>query len=368
MMKYHAIFPIVFLFFMFTAAGCRRETPAQPAPPPPLVTTAVATAADVPVKITEIGTCAPSERVEIKAQVTGKILGVYFEDGADVEAGAILFKIDPAPYSAELARAQAEVVENEARLSDATREWERVKSITVPGAISKQDLDSRKSKVEVAEAVLASSRVAVETSKINLDWCVIRAPITGRLGRRTVDAGNVVWPATGQTLVTIARVDPIYCEFNIPETELPSVREHLKSGALPVEIVEPDTKNKPAAGTLTFWNNEIRRDTGTVLLRATIPNETRRFWPGQFVHASLVLEIHKNAVLVPARAVQISAKGSFVYVVQAAGTAEMRPVAAGALVGDNVWVRDGLAAGEKVVTDGHVLVAPGAPVREAASK
>lgn len=352
------------LFLIGAPFACRRAAPSAPEPPPPLVLAAAADSADVPIKLIEIGSCAPKEKVEIRAQVSGKILSIHFEDGDDVEAGALLFKIDPAPYAAELARANAQLLENQARLDDAKREYERVKDLGDKGAISKQDVDTKKNRIAVAQATIAASEADITNAKISLEWCEIRAPLSGRLGRRLVDAGNLVRPESQQTLVTIQRVDPIYVEFYIPESELPAVRAKQASGALAVFVSEPDTKNKAAAGSLTFWDSEIKRETGTVMLRATLPNETRRFWPGEFVHIELILEMQKNAVLVPARAVQTSAAGPFVYIIKSDGTAESRSVVPGPRQGEKTVIQSGVAAGERVITDGHILVMPGKAVRE----
>ncbi|MBI3817926.1 MAG: efflux RND transporter periplasmic adaptor subunit [Planctomycetes bacterium] len=365
------ISPIIIIFL--SAAACRREAALPPAPPPPLVSAAVSETADVPVKITEIGVAAARERVEVRPQVAGRIINIEFQDGADVDAGAVLFKIDAAPYEADLAKAEADLQQNEAWLADAAREYERVKNLGDKGAISKQDVDTKKSRVAVQEAAAASSRAMVANAKINLDWCVIRAPFAGRLGRRLVDKGNVVRPDSAPALAVLESVDPIYIEFHVTEDQLQDVRARQGGGALRVEAVEPPNSNiingghintPPAVGTLTFLDSEIGRETGNILLRATVPNPTRRFWPGQFVHVHLILEITKNAVLVPARAVQLSAAGPFVYVIKNDGAAELRIVKTGAREGDRVVIREGLAANEKVITDGHILVVPGSPVRE----
>jgi membrane fusion protein, multidrug efflux system len=364
----------------FALAACRRSPPPAPPPPPPLVTAAAAATADVPVTLTEIGTCVARETVKIRAQVSGRIVGIHFEDGAEVAEGALLFTIESATYAAELARARAELQENLATLEEGRRELERMKSLVDQGGVSRQEVDARKSRVEVGEALVASSRAAIESAEVKLGWCAIRSPIAGRSGRRRVDVGNVVRPEEDAELLVLHRMDPLYVEFSIPEQELDRVRAARSREALRVRVLqagagqaapssEPssdgDGNAQPVSGELTFIDSAVRRDTGTVLLRATVPNEGRRLWPGQFVKAELVLETLRNAVVAPQRAVQIAASGPYVYVVKPDSTAEMRPVVRGPRHGESVVIAKGLAAGERVITDGHLLVAPGAPVREA---
>jgi multidrug efflux system membrane fusion protein len=282
-----------------------------------------------------------------------------------VKRGDLLFTIDPRPYRAQLDSAQASLARNVAELELARLEFGRVQALLKTDAISQQDHDSRLSAVAVSEAQVRLSRAAVETAKLNLEYCFIRSPIDGRAGQRLVDLGNVVTPtatAPGGLLV-IQRLDPMYADFSIPENDLTTVQRAVAGGAARVEVRLPDETDQPRGGALTFLDNAVQDGTGTVKLRASIPNADWHFWPGRFVKVRLVLGTQKGAVLVPATATQTSAKGPFVYVVKDDSTAELRSVTVGQRQGDLVAVAQGLKGGERVVTAGQLAVTPGGQVR-----
>jgi multidrug efflux system membrane fusion protein len=212
---------------------------------------------------------------------------------------------------------------------------------------------------------------------VQLSYCFIRSPIDGRAGQRLVDIGNVVNPGggsgnngsgngasgNGNALLVIERLDPIYADFTISQNSLMNVQQQMREGRLRAEVSLPETSDDPVIGQLTFLNNAVENTTGTVNLRATIPNGGHRFWPGRLVNIRLVLSTIHQAVLVPASAPQMSAKGSFVYVVKEDSTAEQRPVSLGQRQGDLIVVETGVQAGERVVTNGQLGVTPGGKVR-----
>ncbi len=216
--------------------------------------------------------------------------------------------------------------------------------------------------IENARAAVRADQAAVESARLQLAYTEIRAPIAGRAGQRLVDLGNVVTANTG-SLLTIQRLDPIYADFTVTENDLTAVQQHLARGAPTVEVRLPDEPAAPVNGTVTFLDTAVQDGTGTVKLRATLPNPTRRLWPGRFVKVRLILSRLPRAVLVPAAAPQVSATGPFVYVVRPDSTAELRPVTLGQRQDDLIVVAKGLAAGERVVTTGHLAVAPGGKVR-----
>jgi multidrug efflux system membrane fusion protein len=216
--------------------------------------------------------------------------------------------------------------------------------------------------VDNARASVAANQAAVESARLQLAYTEIRSPIEGRAGQRLVDLGNVV-TANTTALLSIQRLDPIYAEFTVTETDLSAVQRHMSRGPLAVEIRLPDQADALIPGTLTFLDNAVQEASGTVKLRATVPNREHRLWPGRFVNVRLVLGQLKDAVLIPAPAPQVSARGSFVYVVKDDGTAELRPVTLGQRQGDLVVVTQGVKAGERVVTTGQIGVAPGGKVR-----
>jgi multidrug efflux system membrane fusion protein len=342
-------------------AGCGKKTEATLERPPAPVTVASAVTQDVPVYIDAVGKMVAREVVSIQPQVSGRVIKLHFTDGADVKAGDPLFTIDPRPFQAQVNQAEANLAQSEAALSLAKVTFARVDSVSDPRAVSRQDYDTKKNAVESAEALVKQNRAAVESARLNLEYATIRSPIDGRAGQRGVDAGNVVTANNGSLLV-IQRLDPIYADFTVTESQLADVQRNMAKRTLRVEVRLPDDDSAPRNGTLTFLDNSIQEGTGTVKLRATLPNRDRRFWPGRFANVRLILAMQQQAVLVPAEAPQVSAKGPFVYVVNQDSTAELRPVTPGQRQGDRIVISQGLKAGERVVVQGQLGVTPGGKV------
>jgi multidrug efflux system membrane fusion protein len=341
-------------------AGCGRAPAAANQAGPP-VQIAVATSGDVPLYIDEIGRTTAREMVAIRPQVSGQITGIHFKDGADLHKGDLLFKIDPRPYQASLDQAKASWASAKASLQLANDDWARYQSLD-PRSISRSDYDAKKNAVAVDEALVEAGSASIETAAVNLDYCTIRSPIDGLAGQRLVDMGNVVTANSDTVLLTIQRMDPIYADFTVNENDLTQVRNYLAKGTLKVEVRSPTDPDHPRDGDLTFLDNAVQDGTGTVKLRGTMGNADRKFWPGQFVNVRLVLQVLKNAVLVPASAIQLAQTGSYVYVVKDDGTAEPRPVEVGQRQGEEVVIAKGVSEGEKVVTMGQMLVIPGKAV------
>ena len=352
---------------LLVIAGCTNGGAAEqkagvgPQRPPAVVTVAAAVTQDVPVYVDEVGRCVAREAVSVQPQVSGRITAIHFTDGADLKNGDLLFTIDPRPYEAQLHSAEATLAQQKAALDLAKLQFQRAADLIGTKAIAQQDYDTRKNAVDVAAAQVRQSEAAVETARLNLEYTAIHSPINGRAGHRLVDIGNVVAANTG-SLLSIQRVDPIYADFTVTENELSEVRRHMSHGDLRTEVRLPDEPDQPLMGELTFLDNEVQDTTGTVMLRATVPNASHRLWPGQFVRVRLVLNTVRGAVLVPAVAPQTSAKGSFLYVVKEDATAELRPVRLGQRQGDLMVVEQGLKAGERVITSGQLTVMPGAKV------
>jgi len=358
---------LLVLFALVLAPACKRvegaQASAQRERPPAPVSIATAVERDVPIYLDEIGKNVAPEVVTITPQASGRITGIHFKDGASVKRGDLLFTIDPRPYRAQLDSAEASLARNVAELELAKLEFSRVEALLRTDAISQQDHDARKSAVEVSAAQVRLSRAAVDTAKLNLEYCTIRSPIDGRAGQRLVDLGNVVTAGASNRLVVIQRLDPMYADFAIPENDLGAVQRALAEGNAKAEVRLPDEPDRPRQATLTFVDNSVQDGTGTVKLRAALPNPDWHFWPGRFVKVRLVLGTRKDAVLVPASAAQTSAKGPFVYVVKDDSTAELRPVTVGQRQGDLVAVAEGLKGGERIVTAGQLGVTPGGRVR-----
>src|SRR5215831_12353118 len=346
-------------------SNVRAEGPA--ALPPPLVTVAQAAAQDVPRYLDEIGRNIAFESVNVTPQVGGQVIERHFQDGENLRKGQLIFVIDPRPYKAQLDSAKANLAQTQAALELAKIQFARDQELVGTRAISKQDYDTKKNTVDVSEAQVEAAKAAIETAQINLDYCYIHSPIDGRAGARLVDVGNVV-QANATSLLSIQRLDPIYATFTITEQDLSEVQKEMSRGTLKALVRLPaDTESNGRSGKVEFLDNTVQNATGTVNLRATIPNSDRHFWPGQFVNVRLVLDMQKGAVLVPGQATQISQKGPFVYVVKSDDTADLRPVTLGQRQGNDVVITSGLTAGERVVLAGQLLVRPGGKVHVDAS-
>src|SRR5215469_16610833 len=347
-------------------SGCNRLIPqaAGPqAPPPPLVSVAKAQARDVPVFLDEIGKSNAFESVTVTPQVGGRIVQRHFQDGADLAKGQLLFVIDPRPYQAQLDSSKGALAQAKAALELAKVEFARSSELFNSKVIAKQDYDSKRSTVEVDQAQVESAQGALETAQLNLEYCSIHSPIQGRAGARLVDIGNVV-QANTTALLLIQRLDPIYADFTITERDLPNVQREMARGTLKTLVRLPsDAEEHSRDGKLTFLDNAVQNGTGTVSLRATIPNPDHHFWPGQFVNVRLVLATHKGAVLIPNQATQLSQKGPFVYVVKPDSTADLRLVTLGQRQGDDIVVTQGVAPGENVILAGQMTVVPNSKVR-----
>ncbi len=363
--------------------------------PPAAVSITAAVAQDVPTYLDAIGRTVAREVVSIQPQVSGRIMKIHFTDGADVKKNDMLFTIDSRPFEASLRQAQANVSRDnalkkqaEANLARevAQAKWgdvqlKRYRTLVEQGVVPREQYEqlranqdslnanvgSASAAVHSADEAIRVDTAAVESAKVQLSYCFIRSPIAGRAGQRLVDVGNVVNPGGGSSsnsgggssgnsgaLLVIERLDPIYADFTISQNSLVEVQQQMRAGRLRAEVRLPETSDEPVIGQLTFLNNAVENTTGTVSLRATIPNAGHRFWPGRFVNIRLVLNTIHQAVLVPAVAPQMSAKGSFVYVVKEDSTAEQRPVTLGQRQGDLVVIENGVAAGERVVTTGQL--------------
>ncbi len=343
-------------------AACSKSDPPSFTRPPAPVAVAEAVQRDVPVYLDELGKCVAREVVTVQPQVSGRITQILFTDGAEVRPGDPLFTIDPRPFQAQLDAAEASLAQARAALALAKTEFARAQELIKTRAVSEQEYDTRRNAVEVAGAQVKQGEAAVETARLNLEYTSIRSPIQGRTGHRLVDLGNVV-KANDTSLLTIERLDPIYVDFTITQNDLTEVQKSMRQGALKVEARLPEDGQQPAVGELTFLDNSVQDATGTVTLRATVPNGEHRFWPGRLVKVRLVLRTLPSAVLVPATAPQMSGKGTFVFVVKPDSTAELRPVTVGEQVGDLVVIGKGVATGERVVVKGQLAVTPGGQVR-----
>src|SRR5437870_6418935 len=342
------------LFIILAAFVCYRilqrtaseVKPAQPPARPALVAKVVAK--DVPVYLDEIGTCAAYETVQVQAQVSGQIIARHFQDGSDVKQGHPLFTIDPRPYQATLDQAKAQAALDQATLK-------RQEDLRARKVISQQDYDT-------AVANSRKSQAAAEAAQVNLDYCYIKSPINGRVGLRNVDVGNLVGPSS-PPLVIIQGLDPIYTDFTVSETDLPLVRRYLGGPNVKVETMSPDKTMPPRTGDLYFIDTAVQPGAGTVKARAVTPNPDRALWPSEFVRVRFILDILKDAALIPSHAVKTCQSGPFVFVLNPDNTVDLRQVKPGQRQeGDTTVIEEGLKAGETVVVTGQLALAPGTKV------
>lgn len=322
--------------------GKVAQPPARPASVAKVITK------DVPLYLDEIGTCAAYETVQVQAQVSGVIMARHFQDGSDVKKGDLLFTIDPRPYQAALDQAKAQAVLDQLTLK-------RQEDLRARKVIAQQDYDT-------AVANAQKSQAAAEAAQVNFDYCFIKSPINGRIGLRNVDVGNLVGPST-PALVTIQGLDPIYTDFTVAENDLPLVRKYLGGSNVKVETYLADGSITPRRGDLYFIDNAVQPGSGTVRARGVTPNPDRAFWPSEFVRVRFILDILKDATLVPSQAVQVSQGGPFVFVVKSDNTVELRPVTPGQRQqGDLTVIENGVKSGDTVVVTGQLALSPGAKI------
>ncbi|MGH8048858.1 MAG: efflux RND transporter periplasmic adaptor subunit [Chthoniobacterales bacterium] len=348
-----------FVALLVLSMGCQKAKP--PAPPPLPVTFAVATTADVPLYLETFGNCVTIASVDIVPQVTDILAETKFDEGADIKKGDVIFQIDPRPYQAALLQAQGNLETAKADLLNAQQNLARAKHLYETKVTDIQDFQNAQAAEQGAEGNVTADEAAVQTAQINLGYCTITSPINGRTGPYLINTGNLV-TANQSKLVNIQTISPIYVDYTISESELPSVREWLAKGALPVEITIPGSPDYVGHGELHFVDNQIASDTGTLEMRATLPNEDQRLLPGRFVNVRLIFTTLKNAVVVPYVAVLVGQVGDYVFVLQPDNTVAIRPVKKGQREGDMVVVESGLAAGEKVITSGQIALTQGEKV------
>jgi len=350
---------------------------------------AVAVHKNVPVEVQVIGNVEAYSTISVKAQINGQLTEVHFREGDYVKKGDLLFSIDPRPLQATLNQISANLARDEAVLgqvqanlakdaaqarydeSQATRYAELFKSgiisrdqteqLRARADASAQAVAADKAAIESARAAIGASRAAVENSRVQLGYTEIRSPIDGRTGNLSVKGGNVI-TANNLELVTINQVEPIYVTFSVPEAQLPAIKQFMARGKLPVRARPQDEKGDEEVGVLTFVDNAVDMTTGTIKLKGTFDNKDHGLWPGEFVRVILRLTTQTNAITVPNEAVQAGQNGSFVYVVKQDRTVESRPVTTGARVDQDMVVDTGLEAGETVVTEGQLRLAPGSRV------
>jgi len=344
--------------------GARDRAGGAAAKPPAVPVGAVAAhAGDVHVYLDEIGTVTPLATVTVRTRVDGELMSVHFREGDLVHEGDLLAEIDPRPFQVQLEQAQGQLARDQALLENARVDLKRYRTLVAQDSIPKQQLDTQVSLVHQDEAALATDQAQIDSAKLQLTYARITAPISGRLGLRLVDAGNIVHATDTGGLVVVTQTQPIGVVFPVPEDDLQRILPQLRSGVtLQVEAWDREGKQKLATGHVLTIDNAIDPTTGTVRVKAEFDNADEALFPSQFVNARLLVEVRHDATLVPSAAVQHGTPGPFVYVVSPEKTVEVRDVTLGPSEGDDTQIAKGVAPGELVVVDGTQALRPGAPV------
>jgi multidrug efflux system membrane fusion protein len=326
------------------------------------VAVARATTMDLPVFLSGLGSVEAFNTVSVKTRIDGQLVQINFKEGQQVKQGELLAVIDSRPYEVALAQAEATIYKDQSALKDAKLNMDRFAGLVKEGVIPQQQYDTQVSLVGQLEGAVRADQANIDNQKLNITYCKITAPVSGRIGLRQVDQGNIVHAADPNGLVVITQLQPIAVIFTLPEDNLPSVQQHMRKGQLEVQAYSRDDQTKLATGRLLTIDNQIDPTTGTGKLKAIFDNRDNSLWPNQFVNARLLLEVRKNNIVVPAAAVQRGPQGTYVFTVKPDKTAEMRPVTVAFSQGGNTAITKGVAAGEAVVTDGQDKIQPGSPV------
>lgn len=353
------MFSAVALALLFSGCSAHKSPPVARAP----VVVATATLTNLPMQIQPqpVGHVTAYTTVTVHSQIQGILRQIYFKQGQEVKMGDPLFLIDPRPSEAALEQARANLLRDSAQLEYQKANYARDLKLLESKIISEDQIETDKASMDAAAGTVAADGAAITNAMLNVEFCHIKAPVDGIAGALQSYAGNVV-QAPNDILVTINQIHPIYVQFAVPEQYLPQIKQQMAQAPLDVSVYYENMNVPPPRGQLTFVDNTVDASTGTIQLWATFTNENDALWPGQFVTVDLTLLTLTNAIVVPTQAVQTGQDGEFIYVVKPDQTVEQRPVTIGVAYDDETEIKTGLQAGEIVVTDGQLRLAPGVAV------
>lgn len=355
---------IIVIVIVLFIAGYLFLTKKKP-PPPAMhgvpVLAGKAVQKTMPVIIEAIGTVEALNGITVYSRVVGQLVKIHFKEGQDVRKGDLIFTIDPGPYQEKLKTAEAKLAQDTAQLKYNEAQAKRYAYLFEKGAVSRTDYENNQTMAVTQEAIVKADRADVDNAHLNLEFCYIRAPYTGRTGAYGVNIGTMI-KDNDTKLAVLNQITPIYVKFSVPEKQLLEIKQFMTKAPLKVKAIIPDMKENIPEGTLTFIDNTVDPTTGMIMLKGVYQNTDKMLWPGQFVNVVLELAQETNAVVVPIQAVQISQSGQYVFIIKPDNKVEHRIVAVSRTIGDEAVISKGVNAGETVVTDGHLKLKDGFPV------
>lgn len=355
----------LWIFALLGLAACGKKEVSGGGPPkgggPTPVLVGEVVRKDMPVNLRAIGRVTPTQTVTLRPQVTGQIEKVHFKDGQDVKAGDVLFSIDRRPFEVALNEAKAGLTQATAQAGNAVEQERRYQTLAKDGAVPQKELETATANAKAAAGQTSGADATVQKAELNLSYCDVKAPISGRAGRVLADVGNVA-SAYQTDLVVINQIEPIEVTFAVPEQQLPALQRGMSSGTLKVNARTSLPERLDVAGEVEFMDNTVKPNTGTIDMRATFKNEPQVLWPGQYANLTVEVSMDKDAVVAPARAVQPGQESTFVFVVQPDMTVKATNVVVARTMENEAVISEGLKGGEKVVIDGQDRLKDGGKV------
>lgn len=348
--------------YWYQSARSNGASGAAKTPPRVPVTVAKAVTADIPVLLEVVGRAEAYESVTVKSRLDGQVASVMYTEGQHVKQGDVLVKLDPGDFEARLQQADANLAKDEAQLAKARTDVERYVALKARGFVSEEKVNDVRTAEAAALATVKADKAALELARLQLTYATLRAPFSGVVGARLVFPGSAV-KVNDTALVVVNRVQPLYVTFSVPEKHLPRLHAALERGQLTAVVTIPGSKEQSFEGSVKFIDNAVDTATGTIQMKAVLENRQEILTPGQFLNVTMRLDTLADAVVVPTEAVQQGADGNFLFVVKENETVEPRKIQIAATSGNLAAIAKGVAAGETVVTDGQLRLAPGTAVQ-----